>query len=249
MTEALTDATTTELAENNLVAVPRNEWAAMQGRMDEQDERIDEERQARIGLQDKLTEYRAENEQEKAEMKQRIGSNESELENQAQNIGGAFAQIGSVKEDIDSEDTTPTDENQECEAEEQRTPMETILSLPDDMARRELNETQYRGRKIAERIQQHGKKVMDGLRLDSSDMRTILTALDRDGKTIYRQQVKRVLEFFKDITRNDEIIVDKRRGRNFVIFTDGLVEQLATVETDGNIVRYGENGHGLLHTG
>lgn len=204
MTEALTDATTAELRENNLVAVPRDAWTAMQDRMD---------------------------------------NLESELENQSQNVGGAFAKIGKVEDRVDdlearnqqteahSDGTTPRGEGGK-EPPETWTPLETVVSLPEDVAARELRPTQKRARFLAKDLDDYGTRVPAGIRIDSRDARRVLSAAAENNQTIHRTQVRRVFGLLDDLGR-DDVRIRTERGRTFMIITDKLVDRLAEQERNG----------------
>lgn len=187
MTEALTDATTAELAENDLVAVPRNEWTAMMERMD------------------------------------RL---ESELSNQAQNVGGAFAKIGEVEDTVEkleaqnqqtephSGDTTPRVDPGKTGPQDTETPLERICRLPEHIADRELTANQERARFIARDIHDYAEKVPAGLVIDSRAIKRVITA--SEGKRPHTQTVARVMTFLDELGK-DAVQLKKRRGKKLVV--------------------------------
>ncbi len=215
----LTDATTAELAENDLVAVPRDDWTAMQERQDEQDERIN-----------------------------RL---ESELDVQSSNVGGCHSRVSDLTERVDdleaqnqqteggSGDSQPGDEA----STNAETPLEQIVSLPEHVAARELSANQERARFVAKDAADYGRSVPAGIRLESTDIRRVLSAAADDGETIYRTTVKRVMDFLADLG-GDEVKQRTKRGKSFVVLSDELVGRLAR-----NDVCYGAGGGGALRAG
>lgn len=218
----LTEDTTAELADNNLVAVPKAEWDAMQNRVD------------------------------------RL---ETEVKVQASNTKGAHSRISKLSErvnDVEAQNqetevhpdpANPTQEAAEQGSHAGETPLETVVSLPEDVANRELKPTQKRARFVAKDLADYGTKVPAGIRIDSQDMRRVLNAAADDGQTIYRTQVRRVMDLLDDLGREDVEI--RKRRRTFVIFSTGLADRLDEQQQDQsrNSVRYADEAVRALQVG
>jgi hypothetical protein len=200
----LTAATTAELTENNLVAVPEDEWTATQERLDT----------FQNGLEDL----------------------QNEVEVQASNTRGAHARISKLSERVDDvEDhssaskqgqaATDAGARERQDAPETWTPLETVVSLPEDVAERELHPTQKRARFIMKDLTDYGTKVRAGIRIDATDMRRVLTAAAEPGQTIHRSQTKRVMDLLDDLGRED-VKIRTKRGRTFMIVSNELVDRL-----------------------
>lgn len=201
--------------DTELVAIPKSEWKDMQDRLDSQAERIDEL--------------------------------EGELENQSQNVTGAFTKIGEIDERIteleESENTQPADtnENPTPTHESPETSLETVVSLPEELAQQELTANQQRARFVATDITDYGQSVPAGIRIDSGDMRRVLNAASDDGQEMYRTTVKRVMEFL-DRFGGNETTVKRSHGKRFVVFSDDLVDRIQ--HQNRTDVCYGQDGMG-----
>jgi hypothetical protein len=193
----LTDDTTAELAENNLVAVPKTEWNAVHERFDD--------------LETELDDHKDHTGREFADVRGRITDAEEEIQQIDPDSGG--------------EPPSCAREKMEQDAPQTWTPLETVVSLPEDVADRELHPTQKRARFLAKDLADYGTKVRAGIRIDATDMRRVLTAAADDGQTIHRSQTKRVMDLLDDLGR-EEVKVRTKRGRSFVIFKTALVDRL-----------------------
>jgi hypothetical protein len=203
MTEALTDATTAELRENNLVAVPRDAWTAMQDRMD---------------------------------------NLESELENQSQNVGGAFAKIGKVEDRVDdleahnqqteahSEGSHPGNEAGDQASTNDETPLYRVCALPEQIAARELSANQERARFIARDVRDYAEKAPAGLVIDSRAIKRVITA--KEGTKPHTQTVTRVMDFL-DRLGKDAVEQVKRRGKKLVVVDPDQADRLSDASGGG----------------
>lgn len=139
-------------------------------------------------------------------------------------------------------DGSPHDEADESEPGFQ-TPLERITALPEHVADRELTANQARARFVATDITDYGQSVPAGIRIDSGDIRRVLSAASDDRERIYRTTVSRVMNFL-DRFGGDEVAVTKKHGRRFVVVAESLVDRL-----DRTDVCYGENGMVPLRLG
>lgn len=148
-------------------------------------------------------------------------------------ITDAEDDIDAVKQDQEATGERARENAKQDEPEtETWTPLETVVSLPEDVAERELHPTQKRARFLAADLTDYGTKVRAGIRLDSRDMRRVLTAAAEPGQTIHRTQVKRVMDLLDDLGRED-VKIRKKRGRAFMIVSNELVKRLADQQRNG----------------
>jgi hypothetical protein len=155
----------------------------------QQAERIDE-------LETELTDYRAHNERDKAEIRQKI----TEVENQ--------------QTDAPSEDATPGVDTDKDPSQNVETPLERICALPEHVADRELTANQERARFIARDIHDYAEKAPAGLVIDSRAIKRVITA--SEGKRPHTQTVARVMDFLDDLGKED-VHQKKRRGKKLVV--------------------------------
>lgn len=154
---------------------------------------------------------------------------QQELENQQQNIDGAFAKLSQLDgHEIETEPKTKT----EHESEQGQTPMETILSWSEELAQQELSANEERARFIAKDVTDYATKAPAGFVIDSSTIRKVIKA--KTGDRPHTQTVDRIMDFLKDFGRG-EVEKTKRRGKNIVSFSEELVKRM-------NHTRY-DRGH------
>lgn len=106
------------------------------------------------------------------------------------------------------------------------TPLERIVAFSEDMAEAELHSNQQRARLVARDVREYAVKAKAGYVVSSSDIRTVLSALDESA---HPETVSRVIEFL-DRFGGDEVEVVKRRGERRVCFSEDLVKRLVAVE-------------------
>jgi hypothetical protein len=157
--------------------------------VEQQANRIDE-------LEDELSDYRAHNERDKAEIRQKI----TEVENQQ-------------TEGL-SEDATPGVDTDKEAPQNAETPLERICTLPEHIADRELTANQERARFIARDVRDYAEKAPAGLVIDSRAIKRVLTAAE--GKRPHTQTVARVMDFLDELGKQD-VHQKKRRGKKFIV--------------------------------
>lgn len=208
--------------DTEFVAVPKAEWEHQAARIDELESTVDE-------LYSELAEHQQYDGKRHAEANQRITEIE-EADDGNDTPGGHADETGS----------------QDAENDEQpQTPLEQICSLPQELAQEELTANQQRARFVAKDIDDYGKSVPAGVRIDTSDMKRVLQAASDEGEQIYRTTVKRVMDFL-DRFGEDEVTVKKKRGRRFVIVSDELIERIERQKQNRTDVCYGPHGSDLL---
>jgi len=110
------------------------------------------------------------------------------------------------------------------------TPLERIVAFSEDMAEDELHSNQQRARLVARDVREYAVKARAGYVVSSSDIRTVLSALDENA---HPETVSRVIEFL-DRFGGEDVEVVKRRGERRVCFSEDLVERMVAVE-DANL--------------
>jgi chromosome segregation ATPase len=106
------------------------------------------------------------------------------------------------------------------------TPLERIVAFSEDMAEAELHSNQQRARLVARDVREYAVKAKAGYVVSSSDIRTVLSALDESA---HPETVSRVIEFL-DRFGGEDVEVVKRRGERRVCFSEDLVERMVAVE-------------------
>jgi chromosome segregation ATPase len=157
-------------------------------------------------LEDELADYRAHNEHDKAQIRQKV----TELEKQ--------------QTEVSSEDATPGVDAGKDPSQNAETPLERICALPEHVADRELTANQERARFIARDVRDYAEKAPAGLVIDSRAIKRVLTA--SEGKRPHTQTVARVMEFLDDLGK-DAVQLKKRRGRKFVVVDRDAADRLA----------------------
>ena len=200
----LTDDTTAELAENDLVAVPRDAWTAMQDRMDDLETTVREQREELREHQDHIG-------RELADVRSRITDIEDlEARNQ--------------QTEAHSGDAPPRVEGSETGSREGETPLYRVCALPEQVAARELTANQERARFIAKDIRDYAKKCRAGLVIDSRAIKRVITA--KEGTKPHTQTVARVMTFLDELGK-DSVEQKKRRGRKLISVDPEAADRLS----------------------
>lgn len=182
--------------------------------IEEQNEQIEEQSSLLDALRNKVAtleeafnDYRADNERDKAKIRQRITEEDgsSDLE------GGV------------NDGKTPT--------QSRKSGIEQICGLPDDMAHKQLPKNAQRARYIALRIKSLGTNTnQGGFSIKSGKLKHVLDDYDKSGHT---QTVSRVMDFLKDFGDDTEIKTKiTKEGKRLVWFDLDLVERLSEIVPD-----------------
>ena len=174
--------------------------ADLQETVEQQATRID-------ALEDELSEYRAENERDKAQVKQRV----TDLESQNQET-----QPGSI-------DETPRVDAEKDGSQNAETPLERICTLSEHVADRELTANQERARFIVRDVRDYAEKAPAGLVIDSRAIKR-LTAVEK--KRPHTQTVARVMNFLDELGKDDVDLI-KRRGKKLVVVDPEAADRYA----------------------
>lgn len=197
----LTDDTTAELAENNLVAVPWGEWDAMQDRLDD--------------LETTVHEHQDHTGREFADVRSRITDTEANIDNLA---------ARNQQTEVHSGDATPRAEEGETGARAGETPLYRVCALPKEMAARELTANQERARFIAKDVRDYAEKCPAGLVIDSRAIKRVIAA--KEGTKPHTQTVARVMTFLDELGKGD-VELKKRRGRKLVSVDPEVADRLS----------------------
>lgn len=165
---------------------------------------------------------------------ERIDELEAKLDNQSQNVSGAFTKLGDIDDRVteleESEDSQSDDTDETPTQESPETSLETVVSLPEELAQQELTTNQQRARFVAKDVPDYAKKVPAGFVIDSSTIRKVMKAKENDRP--HTQTVARIMEFLDDFGKGGTEVV-KRRGKKMVSFSEELVGRLNHSCCDG----------------
>ena len=124
-----------------------------------------------------------------------------------------------------SSGSSPAPDDTETQTQPQ-TPLERIVSWPDEVVQTELTSNQSRARFIAQGFKKYASKAPAGYVIKSGEIANILQAgTDATGHT---ETVTRVMQFLDDLGSESAKIV-KRRGTKRVVLTRELVERLERI--------------------
>ena len=125
--------------------------------------------------------------------------------------------------DLESDLASGDSESRIHELEETiQTPLERVVAYSEELAQEELSPNQQRARWIAQDLRDYASPSAGGYVLASSDIRTVLAAMDESA---HDQTVSRVIEFFDQFGK-EEVSVAKRRGSKRVLFTEATLQRL-----------------------
>jgi hypothetical protein len=118
--------------------------------------------------------------------------------------------------------------------------------LPETVADQELTANIKRARDVAADVIDYGRSVPAGYAITSSELRTVLTALDDGGGKAYTETVRRVMEYLDDLGGDDVTLKETRGGQRTVVFDDGFVRRTVAWrnESPGNGVVAGTGASG-----
>lgn len=129
---------------------------------------------------------------------------------------------------VSIEPETETETQQEHSGE---TPLEEVVSYPEQVAQEELSANAERARFIAMDVLDYAQKVPAGLVIDSSTIRKVMTA--KEGERPHTQTVDRIMKFL-DRFGKEETEKKKHRGRNKIVFTKEIVKRMNHTRCDGD---------------
>ncbi|WP_330631550.1 hypothetical protein [Halocatena halophila] len=160
-------------------------------------------------LEDVHTDYRETNERDKAEIRQDVTENKRATEQNKAHTEAVARKL------------------ERCDGSEERTPLEQIVRLPDEILHRaQLTANQRRARTIAMELGGLATTVPKGKRLDST---TIKEQLQHEYGSTHDQTVARVMAFLDRLGGNRTEVVHTGKGKA-VIFDDWLANRLQRAE-------------------
>lgn len=133
-----------------------------------------------------------------------------------------------------SNPTPQTEKTVSPNAIEPQTPLEEIISLPEEIASEQLTENQDRARFVAKDIKDYGTNLggsRNGCRnyryaLSSKDLKKVLKASHDIDHT---ETINRIIEFLDDLGK-DETTVKTKRGQKKVIFSSELMDRIEKIQ-------------------
>lgn len=164
-------------------------------------EELEEERQARKELEEELESYRTSNELDKAHIRQRV----TDIE--------------------EGEDEEPGSGDAPPGVEGGKTTLETLVSLPEEVAQKQLQANDRRARFIARDIKDYTSKCMAGYVMDSRDVKRVLSASDEVVGKAHNQTVSRVMDRLESYG-GTEVTEKTRRGKRIVVVTEEMADRL-----------------------
>mgnify|MGYP006885845553 CR=1 FL=1 len=97
--------------------------------------------------------------------------------------------------------------------------------MPEPVAEQELTANVKRARDVAADVIDYGRSVPAGYAVTSSELRTVLTALDDGGGKAYTETVRRVMDYLEELGGDDVAVKETRGGQRTVIFDDEFVRR------------------------
>jgi hypothetical protein len=142
--------------------------------------------------------------------------------------------LDELKADLEASNPTPDgDKSASKDLYQPETPIEQVVSMPEDMADSQLTANQDRARFVASDLTDYGQSVPAGWAISSSDLRRVLQAYDSSGHT---ETVARVFDILDDLGDDHTKIVD-RRGTKRIVFDSDLVDRLDKLDqSDHDVV-------------
>jgi uncharacterized coiled-coil protein SlyX len=186
----------------------------LEQRVDDQDNVIDDQGETIQRLRQQLSEHRDHVGQQTAELNQRVSAVEDEVDDMA--------------DDDDREGGSSDSEPEGSDG--QSTPLETVCTLDESTAVRELTSNQRRARAIAKDFTDYARKCPNGLVIKSSEVRRVLTAME-ENTTIYRKTASRVMEFISRLGGEGARVVETRSGEKAICIDEELADRVSTVDT------------------
>lgn len=175
-------------------------------------------------LAEEVEQLREENEQlreELADAKNHTAAERAEL-------AGRVADLEDADDDAaepDVGDAKGGSSTAETTRQQPQTPLGDCVTLPEAVAEQELTENVKRARDVASDVIDYGRSVPAGYAVTSSELRTVLTALDDGGGRAYTETVRRVMDYLDELGGDDVTVKETRGGQRTVIFDDEFVRR------------------------
>jgi predicted nucleic acid-binding Zn-ribbon protein len=201
----LTDVKTELRATNDGLEAAQRDIALMRSQLTATREELDEAKWDLLNTKNRMAQLRCDHVKTKMRLQE---VRDGEIDIYSAESSGADQDAGDSLEDVIE------------------TPLERIVAFSEEAAAEELHPNHRRARLIARDVREYAVKATAGYVVASSDIRTVLSALDENS---HPETISRVIEFLDDLGGED-IEVVKRRGERRVSFSEDLVKRLATVE-------------------
>jgi myosin heavy subunit len=126
--------------------------------------------------------------------------------------------------------------------------LEQVVALPDEIAKETLSPNQWRAREVAMNLDDYSRKTPKGRVMDTSDLRTVLSALFGIS---HNQTINRVREFFDKLGDDDVEVKEpsmagydpetahQRRGKRLIV-SDSLTRRLRRASESHDVVTKAE---------
>lgn len=141
--------------------------------------------------------------------------------------------VSELEEDV-SDSQEGGVQTEETTVQEPETPLEDVVSLPEELAEDNLTANQERARFVARDIDDYSKSVPAGRAVKSSELRRVLTA--KEDSSCHPQTVSRVQEQLSELGKYDVELKKTRSGEKVVVFTDEIVTRLKEQKVNHNVV-------------
>ena len=201
--------TTADATDSNTVEQPAQAVEDLQETVTRQADRIND-------LETELAKHKDHTGREFADVRARITNTETEIET-----------VGDTVVDVDSNAGNSNNNGSETGIRNTDAPLETICSLPEHLAARELSANQERARFIAKDVRDYAEKCPAGLVIDSRAIKRVITA--KEGAKPHTQTVARVMDFLEELGK-DGIEQTKCHGRKLLAVDPDMADQLASAD-------------------
>jgi uncharacterized small protein (DUF1192 family) len=175
-------------------------------------ERLEDENER---LREELAEERERSARERADVR----SDVHELTEAVESDDDDGVQDGSG----DANPTTPDGASSPTQA--PQTPLGDCVTLPETVAEQELTANIKRARDVAADVVDYGRSIPVGYAITSSELRTVLTAMNEGDGKAYTETVRRVMEYLDELGGDDVAVKETRGGQQTVIFDDDFVKR------------------------
>jgi hypothetical protein len=159
---------------------------------------------------------------------------DSERDHAAKERAELASRVNDVESDVEADETgdepvfdgtSPTSDGPQTGTHEPQTPLGDCVTLPETVAEQELTANVKRARGVARDVVDYARSVPAGYAITSSEMRTVLTAMnDGEGRT-YTETVGRVIGYLDQLGGDDVAVKETRGGQRTVVFDDAFVKR------------------------
>jgi hypothetical protein len=144
------------------------------------------------------------------------------------------SRVTDVEDDVNADETgeepdvggtNPTPDGSETGTQEPVTALGDCVTLPETVAEQELTANVKRSRDVAANVVDYARSVPAGYAITSSELRTVLTAMNEsDGRT-FTETVGRVMDYLDELGGEEVTVKETRGGQQTVVFSDEFVRR------------------------